>query len=98
MRHFFTKEKKLELKKDNHVQIGGANDALKAKLQFLYDGLFRNNYDKWGMGLLLTFVAVVMALTGIGIQFSEKDSGIARNKIEGILAGALNSDRLTHTM
>src|SRR3989338_5828891 len=35
---------------------------------------------------------------GIGIQFSEKDSGIARNKIEGILAGALNSDRLTHTM
>lgn len=35
---------------------------------------------------------------GIGIQFSEKDSGIARNKIEGLLAGALNSDRLTHTM
>lgn len=35
---------------------------------------------------------------GIGIQFSEKDSGIARNKIEGILASALNSDRLTHTM
>jgi len=35
---------------------------------------------------------------GIGIQFSEKDSGVARNKIEGILAGALNSDRLTHTM
>jgi len=35
---------------------------------------------------------------GIGIQFSEKDSGIARNKIEGVLAGALNSDRLTHTM
>lgn len=35
---------------------------------------------------------------GIGVQFSEKDSGIARNKIEGILAGALNSDRLTHTM
>jgi len=36
--------------------------------------------------------------SGIGIQFSEKDSGIARNKIEGILAGALNSERLTHTM
>lgn len=35
---------------------------------------------------------------GIGIQFSEKDSGLARNKIESILAGALNSDRLTHTM
>ncbi|MEX2164690.1 MAG: PilZ domain-containing protein [Sulfuricaulis sp.] len=36
--------------------------------------------------------------SGIGIQFSEKDSGIARHKIEGILAGALNSERLTHTM
>jgi len=36
--------------------------------------------------------------SGIGIQFSEKDSGIARNKIEGILVGTLNSDRLTHTM
>lgn len=36
--------------------------------------------------------------SGIGIQFSEKDSGVARNKIEGILAGALNSERLTHTM
>lgn len=35
---------------------------------------------------------------GIGIQFSEKDSGVARNKIETILAGALNSDRSTHTM
>ena len=35
---------------------------------------------------------------GIGIQFSEKDSGVARNKIETILAGHLNSDRPTHTM
>ena len=35
---------------------------------------------------------------GIGIQFSEKDSGVARNKIENILAGVLNSDRPTHTM
>jgi type IV pilus assembly protein PilZ len=35
---------------------------------------------------------------GIGIQFSEKDSGVARNKIESILAGMLNSDRPTHTM
>lgn len=35
---------------------------------------------------------------GIGIQFSEKDSGAARNKIEGLLAGHLNSDRATHTM
>lgn len=35
---------------------------------------------------------------GIGIQFSEKDSGVARSKIEGLLAGMLNSDRPTHTM
>jgi type IV pilus assembly protein PilZ len=35
---------------------------------------------------------------GIGIQFSEKDSGLARSKIEGLLAGMLNSDRPTHTM
>jgi len=36
--------------------------------------------------------------SGIGIQFSEKDSGVARNKIETILVGQLNSDRSTHTM
>ncbi len=35
---------------------------------------------------------------GIGIQFSEKDSGLARSKIETILVGQLNSDRSTHTM
>ncbi len=35
---------------------------------------------------------------GIGIQFSEKDSGVVRSKIEGLLAGMLNSDRPTHTM
>ena len=35
---------------------------------------------------------------GIGIQFSEKDSGVARNKIESILGGALKSERPTHTM
>ena len=35
---------------------------------------------------------------GIGIQFNEKDSGLARNKIEALLGGALNSDRSTHTM
>ena len=35
---------------------------------------------------------------GIGIQFSEKDSGVARSKIETLLAGALGSDRPTHTM
>lgn len=35
---------------------------------------------------------------GIGIQLSDKDSGVARNKIENYLAGALSSERPTHTM
>jgi type IV pilus assembly protein PilZ len=35
---------------------------------------------------------------GVGIQFSEKDSGVARNKIETLLGGALKSARPTHTM
>ncbi|MCP3870438.1 MAG: pilus assembly protein PilZ [Gammaproteobacteria bacterium] len=35
---------------------------------------------------------------GIGVQFSDQDGGMARNKIETYLAGALNSDRPTHTM
>jgi type IV pilus assembly protein PilZ len=35
---------------------------------------------------------------GIGVQFSDQDGGVARNKIEGFLAGALESDRPTHTM
>ena len=36
---------------------------------------------------------------GIGIQFSEKDGGIAiRNKIEGFIGGALKSARPTHTL
>jgi len=35
---------------------------------------------------------------GIGVQFSEQDNGGTRNKIEGILAGALQADRPTHTM
>jgi uncharacterized membrane protein YgcG len=71
-RHFFPKEKHktLELKRENHVRIGGARDALKANLARLYDDLFRHNYGKWGLGLFLTFVAVVLCLTGIGIQFS----------------------------
>jgi len=36
--------------------------------------------------------------TGIGVQFSDQDGGQARNKIETYLAGALKSDRPTHTM
>lgn len=35
---------------------------------------------------------------GIGVQFSDQDGGLARNKIEGYLAGALKSDKPTHTM
>ena len=35
---------------------------------------------------------------GIGFQFSELDNGATRNKIETQLAGALKSDRQTHTM
>ena len=35
---------------------------------------------------------------GIGVQFSELDNGATRNKIENQLAGALKSERQTHTM
>lgn len=35
---------------------------------------------------------------GIGVQFSGQDDGAARNKIEGYLAGSLDSERPTHTM
>lgn len=35
---------------------------------------------------------------GIGVQFSEKDGGATRTKMEALLAGALNADRLNHTM
>ena len=35
---------------------------------------------------------------GIGVQFSDQDGGAARSKIETYLAGALKSDRQTHTM
>ncbi|WAR45682.1 PilZ domain-containing protein [Methylomonas rapida] len=35
---------------------------------------------------------------GICVQFSDQDGGMARNKIETYLAGALESDRSTHTM
>jgi type IV pilus assembly protein PilZ len=35
---------------------------------------------------------------GIGVQFSDQDGGMARNKIEGYLGAALKSDKPTHTM
>lgn len=35
---------------------------------------------------------------GIGVQFSELDKGATKNKIEIQLAGALKSERPTHTM
>lgn len=38
-------------------------------------------------------------VAGIGIQFSNDEIGtVARNKIEGYLAGALQSERQTHTL
>ena len=35
---------------------------------------------------------------GIGVKFSNLDKGATKNKIEKQLAGALSSDRPTHTM
>lgn len=35
---------------------------------------------------------------GVGFQFGDQDDGVARNKIETFLAGALESGRSTHTM
>jgi type IV pilus assembly protein PilZ len=35
---------------------------------------------------------------GIGVQFGEQDKGATKGKIEGYLAGALESDRPTHTL
>ena len=36
-------------------------------------------------------------VAGVGVQFNDEDD-IARNKIEACLAGAIKSDRMTHTM
>ena len=36
--------------------------------------------------------------TGVGVQFAYQDKGATRGKIETILAGALKSERITHTM
>ena len=35
---------------------------------------------------------------GIGVQFTDQDGGAARDKIEGYLGGALQTERPTHTM
>jgi len=37
-------------------------------------------------------------IAGIGVQFTDKDGEAVRNKIETYLAGALKSERMTHTM
>lgn len=37
-------------------------------------------------------------IAGIGVQLSNQDKGAVRNKIETYLAGALKSERQTHTM
>lgn len=36
--------------------------------------------------------------SGIGVQFTEPNGGVARTRIETYLAGALGSERPTHTM
>jgi hypothetical protein len=69
-RHFFTKKNSLALVQSNHIQVSGAREALKTNLSRLYDDLFRNNYGKWALGLLLTFICLVLCLVGISIQFS----------------------------
>ena len=35
---------------------------------------------------------------GVGVQFSDKDGGDVKNKIEGLLGSALKSTRATNTM
>ena len=42
--------------------------------------------------------AVGNRAAGIGVQFSDQDGGVAQKKIETYLAGALQSQRQTHTM
>ncbi len=37
-------------------------------------------------------------IAGIGVEFTDKDGEAVRNKIETYLAGALKSERMTHTM
>jgi hypothetical protein len=73
-RHFFPKEKhrSIELKRENHIRVGGANTALKERLHRAYDGYFRDNYGKWWLGLLFTFIAVVFCLAGIVLQFPSR--------------------------
>jgi type IV pilus assembly protein PilZ len=52
-----------------------------------------------GKVIWVTPVAHTNRPQGIGVQFSEKDGGNeVKNKIETILAGALKSNRSTHTM
>ena len=52
-----------------------------------------------GKVVWITPVAQANRPQGIGVQFSEKDGGTeVKNKIEGILGGALKANRATHTM
>jgi type IV pilus assembly protein PilZ len=52
-----------------------------------------------GKVIWITPVAHSSRPQGIGVQFSEKDGGAeVKNKIEGILGGALKTNRPTHTM
>ena len=54
----------------------------------------RNSYVFW----ITPAGAQGARIAGIGVQFSNQDNGAVRNKIETYLAGALKSDRQTHTM
>lgn len=52
-----------------------------------------------GHVIWLTPVAQGNRPQGIGVQLSEKDGGMeVKNKVEGLLSGALKSGRPTHTM
>jgi type IV pilus assembly protein PilZ len=52
-----------------------------------------------GHVIWLTPVAQGNRPQGIGVQLSEKDGGTeVKNKVEGLLSGALKSGRPTHTM
>jgi hypothetical protein len=75
LRHLFpNKGKSVQLTKANHQKIGGARNALKDHLGGLYNDLYRNNYGKWALGLLLTLLAVVLALAGIAMGYSSRNA------------------------
>ncbi|MEJ2425003.1 MAG: pilus assembly protein PilZ [Candidatus Thiodiazotropha sp.] len=72
------------------LTIKDKNALYAAYMQFVkFGGLFIPTTKQYRLG---------DEVSGIGVQFSDQDGGAARNKIETYLAGALKSDRPTHTM